>query len=308
MAELLYNPENETFLLLIAAFSTAFLGVYGTTHLAFRVRARDLRHLGTASTEIPTLAALRPLLERLAYIASLLPQHDYKAWARLKLQQADLIRQWSPELLMAMKLLSAIGMFLLSALLCNLWGLGTPLIAILVISVLGYVFPDFIIYSRAAERQDAMRKSLPFMIDLLAVSAEAGLAFQQAIRNVVANAERAGPDADGQELVKEFELTLKSLQMGRTMAEALGDTCRRVSLDEFTIFANSILQAERLGTPVSEALKYQSQELRTKIQAQVEAKANQAPVKILFPLIVFIFPVTAWVIIGPVLLRVLYGG
>ncbi|MBN2711374.1 MAG: type II secretion system F family protein [Planctomycetes bacterium] len=299
---------DASVLLVIAVFGTALMGVFGAVALAFRVRARDLRHLGTATTEVGTLAAIRPVLERLAYIASLLPQRGHREWARQKLQQANLIQQWSPELLQTMKLLASISMFFISMVLCKLWGMGTPIGMILVVSFISYFIPDFIVYSRAGERQDNMRKALPFVIDLLAVSAEAGLAFQQAIRNVVTNAVKAGGEGGERELIREFELTLSSLQMGRTMAEALGDTANRISLEEFNVFANAILQAERLGTPVSETLKSQSDELRVKIQAKVETKANQAPVKILFPLILFIFPVTAWVIIGPVLLRVLYGG
>lgn len=299
--------SNIAMLFLLAVFATVGLGLFGVVSLSFRVRARDLRHLGTAANEIPALRTLRPVLERLAYIASLLPQQGHRAWAGRMLRQANLIQQWSPELLEAVKLLAAVGGFVLAFVLCHLWGLGTPWLALVVIAIAGYFIPDAALYSRASERQANMRKNLPFIIDLLAVSAEAGLAFQQAIRNVVSNSARSGSEGGEQQIVNEFELLLNNLQMGRTMEDALRETARRISLDEFNIFANSILQAERLGTPVSEALKSQSRELRHKLAARVETLANQAPVKILFPLIIFIFPVTAWVIVGPVLLRVFYG-
>lgn len=283
---------------------SAILLVFSIISLVMRVRARDLRHLGTAAATEPLIVQLRPVFSRLAYIAGTLPQPAYRAWAARTIQHANLAREWTPELLMAVKLALGAAIFIT----------GVPVAIILHIpwflpvagTIIGFFVPDILFYGKANERQEIMRRSLPFVIDLIAVSAEAGLAFQQAIRNVVDNSAR-GKSGDEKELLHEFELMLEGLQMGKSMSEALGDAARRVSLDEFNIFVNAILQAERLGTPVSEALKSQSQELRAKLSARIEAKANQAPVKILFPLIIFIFPVTAWVIIGPVLIRVFHG-
>lgn len=294
--------------LTLAVFGAACMGLFGSVALAFRIRARDLRHLGTASSEIPLLAAIRPLLERLAYIASLFPRKGFRQWADAKLRQANLIRQWSAELIEVMKLLSAlgaIGFYVLFALAART---GISPVLVVLIALVGYFLPDGMLHAKASGRQESMRRALPFVIDLLAVSAEAGLAFQQAVRNVVDNSARSGGEGGERELVQEFESMLGSLQMGRSLIEALTDTAKRIDLNEFTAFANAIMQAERLGTPVSEALRLQSEELRAKIASKVEEKANRAPVFILVPLIIFIFPVTAWVIVGPVLLQVFMKG
>ena len=291
--------------LLGAAIGAAVLLLaFAIGSLALRVRARDLRHLGTAAETEPLIAQLRPLFSRLAFIAGALPQPAYRAWAQRMLMQANLAQEWTPELLLSVKLALALAMAVF----------GVPVALALHIpwflpafgTIVAYFVPDVMLYAKAGERQDTLRKSLPFVIDLIAVSAEAGLAFQQAIRNVVQNSARSKPGSE-KDLLQEFERVLESLQMGHSMGAALSAAAGRVSLDEFNVFVNAILQAERLGTPVSAALKSQSQELRQKLAARIEAKANQAPVKILFPLIIFIFPVTAWVIIGPVLLRVFYG-
>jgi tight adherence protein C len=296
---------HQEALLILAVFGAVMLGVFGLLSLLFRVRARDLRHLGTAATEEPVLAALRPVLERLAYLASLLPQQGHRRWARLQLTRANLHQQWSAELVEAVKLLCAVAVFLAVPFVCLALDLGMPWILALLGALVAYFLPDLMLLMRANERQDAMRKNLPFIIDLLSVSAEAGLAFQQAVRNVVENSRRGGGGQGGEaEMVREFDYLLRDMQMGRTLSEALEATSRRVALDEFNIFASAIMQSERLGTPVSETLKRQSNELRAKLAAKVETKANQAPVKIIFPLILFIFPVTGWVIIGPVLLQV----
>ncbi len=299
---------GQTLFFIVAIFGSVCLALYGVVSTALRVRARDLRHLGSAATEEPALVALRPALERLAYLASLLPQQKHREWTRLQLTRANLLQQWSPELIETMKLFCAGTVLLGVPLLCSLAGMGAPWVLSLFGAIVAYFLPDVMLYMRASERQDAMRKSLPFAIDLLSVSAEAGLAFQQAVRNVVDNSKKGGASQGGeQELIREFEYFLRDMQVGRGLGEALEVTARRISLDEFNIFTSAILQSDRLGTPVSETLRRQSAELRAKLAARVETKANQAPVKILFPLIIFIFPVTAWVIIGPVLLQVFYN-
>jgi tight adherence protein C len=298
---------DSTTLIQVAVFGAVFLALFGLLSLLLRIRARDLRHLGSAAVEEPTLAALRPVLERLAYLASLLPQQGHREWARIQLTRANLQQQWSAELLEAVKLLSAFAVFVAVPVLCMILGIGGPWLLALLGAVVAYFLPDLVLLMNANERQDAMRKSLPFVIDLLSVSAEAGLAFQQSVRNVVDNSRRGGGEGGEQEMVREFELLLRDMQMGRTLSEALEATARRVALDEFNIFASAIMQSERLGTAVSETLKRQADELRAKLAARIETKANQAPVKIIFPLILFIFPVTGWVIIGPVLLQVFYS-
>jgi tight adherence protein C len=305
MPTTVFDPAT---LIPFALFGAVFLALFGALSLLFRVRARDLRHLGAAAAEEPTLAALRPVLERLAYLASLLPQQGHREWARLQITRANLQREWSAELLEAVKLLCGVAVFLATPLLCLALDIGWPWPLAALAAVVAWYLPDLALLMQANERQDAMRKSLPFVIDLLSVSAEAGLAFQQAIRNVVENSRRGGGEGGERQMVQEFEILLRDMQMGRTLSEAMEATARRVSLDEFNIFASAILQSERLGTAVSETLKRQSNELRAKLAARIETKANQAPVKIIFPLILFIFPVTGWVIIGPVLLQVFTDG
>jgi len=295
------------FLFTVAIFGTVCLALYGVVSTALRVRARDLRHLGSAASSEPTLVALRPILERFAYLASLLPQQR-RAWTRLQITRANLTQQWSAELVETMKLFCAFSVLVCVPLASLAAGLEMPWMLTFFGAIAAFFLPDIMLYMRASERQDSMRKSLPFVIDLLSVSAEAGRAFQQAVRNVVDNSKRGGATEGGeQELVREFELLLRDMQVGRMLNEALEGMARRIALDEFNIFASAIMQSDRLGTPVSDTLKRQSAELRAKLAAKVETKANQAPVKILFPLILFIFPVTAWVIIGPVLMKVFYS-
>lgn len=299
------SPLGQTLVLLAVAGTGAF-GLYAVTSAILRIRARDLRHLGNAAIDPEGFVMkLKPVFERLAYVASRLPLQGYQAWMRRTLLKANLLQDCSPELLQTIKLFVLICALILLPGLFYIWGFGTPWFSIFIVSMALYFLPDMVVIGRANERQNAMRKSLPFVIDLIAVSAEAGLAFQQAIRNVVSNAQRGG--GEEMELLQEFEYLLGNLRMGRPMADALGEAARRVQLEEFNTFVNSILQAERLGTPVSETLKRQGAELREKLASRMEAKANQAPVKILFPLMIFIFPVTGWVIIGPVLLRVFMG-
>jgi tight adherence protein C len=158
-------------------------------------------------------------------------------------------------------------------------------------TVVGYVLPNILLNNAGAKREELMRKALPDALDLLTVSVEAGLAFDAAVGRVARNTE--GP------LAQEFGRLLKEMQIGRGRVEAMRGMAERSSLDDLRGFCTSMVQADSLGIPIGRVLRIQSQEMRTKRRQRAEEKAQQVPVKIMVPLVLFILPCLFLVIMGP---------
>jgi len=305
----------------VAIGAATMLLVMSLARIVARLRRRDLRHMGTAAREEPLFELLTPFLERVAFIAAQISRPSYKAWVQLQLQRADLARSYTPELMETLKLAAVICVAIIvpPMLLLFFGAMYWSLYFGLMVGV--YFVPDVIVWNAANARVNDMRRALPFAIDLIAVSAEAGMAFQLAVANVIENSKgaatataaagNAGLSEESNKsamLLAEFERMLDDMKRGRTLQQAVMDAADRVDFPEFRSFASAVVQTDRLGTPISETLKRQSAELQARIAAMMEEKANQAPIKILFPLIIFIFPTTGWVIVGPILIQMLGGG
>jgi tight adherence protein C len=155
----------------------------------------------------------------------------------------------------------------------------------------GYVGPDVVARVRASRRREQMGKSLPRTLDLLAVSVEAGLGLDAAVQKVATKAE--GPLAD------ELAEMLGELRMGVSRRDALRNLARRVDIADFTTSVRAILHADQLGIPLARILRVQSREIRKRRQADAEERANKAPIKMLFPTALFIFPALFIIVIGP---------
>ena len=134
-------------------------------------------------------------------------------------------------------------------------------------------------------------------IDLLAVSMEAGLGFDQALSKVVSK--KHGVLAD------EFQRCLEELRLGKTRREALAGVRDRLPVDDIKMLIGNIIQAEQLGIGMVQILRIQSEEVRVRRKQRAEEKAMKAPIKMLFPLVIFIFPCIFIILLGPVLLQLM---
>jgi tight adherence protein C len=148
-----------------------------------------------------------------------------------------------------------------------------------------------LLYNAGQKRESLMRKALPDALDLLTVSVEAGLAFDGAVGRVARNT--SGP------LAQEFQRLLQEMQIGRGRVEAMRGMAERTSLDDLRAFCTSMVQADSLGIPIGRVLRIQSEEMRTKRRQRAEEKAQQVPVKIMVPLVLFILPCLFIVVMGP---------
>jgi tight adherence protein C len=160
-----------------------------------------------------------------------------------------------------------------------------------------YMCPDYYIKSKISKRQADIRKSLPNALDLLTISVEAGLGFDQALYKVASNSKGA--------LGEEFKRTLKELEIGVARKDALRNLSKRTDVTELNTFIFSIIQADIFGISIGKVLRIQAGEMRIKRKQVAEEKGMKAPVKLIFPTILFLFPSLMIIIIGPAAINVI---
>jgi tight adherence protein C len=168
----------------------------------------------------------------------------------------------------------------------------------LIILLLYFARPGLWLKRVLKERQRAVQKALPFMLDLLTLSVEAGLDFMNAMQRIV---ERRRLDALGEEMVR----VLREIQLGKTRRVALRDMADRLDHPDVRSVVNSLVQADELGVGIAVILRIQADQMRQRRFERAEKLANEAPVKMLFPLVAFIFPAVFLVLLGPIILQIL---
>ena len=167
----------------------------------------------------------------------------------------------------------------------------------LLVFVIGFMGPDFWLNGKVTRRREAMERMLPDTLDLLTVSVEAGLGFDAAVLKVCEKMH--GP------LIEEFDVMAREIRVGETRRQALRNLGDRVESNDIKSFARSIIQADEMGTSLGRTLKVQAQDMRVHRQLAAEEKAMKAPVKMLFPTVMFIFPAMFLVILGPAMLNIM---
>ena len=236
--------------------------------------------------------ALVPMKEQLAGWALRLNPRTSREAIALKLLGAGLGRRISPNGFLALKGGCGIAGVLVGVLLGGAGGgAGLALLLALMLGFAGFRGPDYAVGMIARRRREAIRAQLPDALDLLAVSVEAGLGFDAAVAKL--NEHMDGPLAD------EFGLTLNEMRIGEGRADALKRLAERVDAPELTSFTRAIIQADQLGTSLGRILRVQAADTRLRRQAAAEEKAMKAPIKMLFPTVLFIFPAMFLVILGP---------
>jgi tight adherence protein C len=163
------------------------------------------------------------------------------------------------------------------------------------LAVIGFLVPDVVVTLSTRTRRERIRIELPDALDLLAVSVEAGLGLDGAITKLTEH--MSGP------LVEEFALTLGEMRIGEARHEALRSMAERVPSRELAAFVRSVIQADQLGISLGRILRVQAADSRLRRQQAAEEKAMKAPIKMLFPTVLFIFPAMFIVILGPALLN-----
>jgi len=177
--------------------------------------------------------------------------------------------------------------------------IGLPLILGLAFGVIvGYIGPQYQLKRIVSARQKEMTLALPNSLDLLCISVEAGLGFDAALTRVVEKFDNA--------LSREFAFVLNEIRLGKPRQEALEDLGRRSGVPELNAFIQALVQSDQLGVGIARVLRIQSDELRRRRRQKAEAKAQQASLKMLFPMVGCIFPALFIILLGPAAMNLLF--
>lgn len=168
---------------------------------------------------------------------------------------------------------------------------------VIVFTAMGAAMPWVMLRIMAQKRQKLIRKQLPEVLDLLCVSVQAGLSFDAALRRIVERMK--GP------LIEECTRMLEDVRMGLPRRQALRMMGDRCEVQEVALFVTAIIQAERLGTSLGKTLNNQAINMRERRRQAVKAEAMKAPVKMIFPLVLFIFPSVFVIVLLPALLNMM---
>jgi tight adherence protein C len=236
---------------------------------------------------------LVPAAARLAGLMLRVNRRDSVELVQQRLLAAGL-GQISPSSFLATKGFLAGGGAFFGLVIWIATGRGIAFLILLGLTGVGYIAPGYVLGVRSRRRRDLVQAALPDALDLLAVSVEAGMGFDAAISKLIDHME--GP------LIDEFGLALSEMRVGESRQDALKKLSARVDSSELSAFVRAIIQADQLGISLGRILRVQAVDSRLKRQAAAEERAMKAPIKMLFPTVVFIFPAMFIVVLGPALI------
>ncbi len=165
---------------------------------------------------------------------------------------------------------------------------------------LAFFIPDLWLDAKHKQRRAAVVRSLPDTVDLLALCVDAGLDFVSAARWIVEKSQASA-------FIEELGMMLQEVKVGKPRREALRDLSKRLNSPDVTAFARTLIQADRMGTPIAEALNILSEDTRERFFRRAERTALQSPMKMLIPLIFFILPVVGVIVGGPIAIQFMSG-
>jgi tight adherence protein C len=245
---------------------------------------------------------LLPIVRGMAHlVVRFTPQQTLESTAH-KLEVAGLSRRMSASEFWTIRLVATVGLSVLIFFLMVRFDVqpGKRLMYAGGMALLGYILPGMWLQSTIDRRKQGIVKALPDALDLLTICVEAGLGFDSAIRRV---AEKWDSD-----LSMEFGRVLQEIQLGKMRRDALRAMSDRLEVADVTTFIAAVIQAEQLGVSLAKVLRIQSDQMRIKRRQRAEQKAQEAPVKMVIPMVFLIFPSLLVVLLGPAAFQVLRSG
>jgi tight adherence protein C len=234
---------------------------------------------------------IMPVLQALArFTTQFAPQNALEQTQR-QLNLAGNPNGLTPSIIWAMRLgmmigLAAVILFLMG----RKGGIWIPM-SILGGGALGFMMPQMWLTSKIQRRQENVLKALPDALDLMSICVEAGLGFDQAMAKVYEKWEN--------ELALAFGRVIREIQVGKTRRDSLRAMSESMDVADLTSFVAAIIQADQLGVSISRVLKIQAEQMRIKRRQRAQEKAQQAPIKMMIPMALLIFPTIYLVILGP---------
>ncbi len=291
--------KSEIFFNLLLALSVSmslFLTFAGVLQLSKTVPEEDREFLDP----LPSfLNFIWPLVRIIAYyICSLLP-FSYLKNVEERLRHNGLAYMMIAEEFIALRLFSAVLVLVFGFFLVSMLGEWNPVL-FLVLPVVGFFYPDIWIRDIRKKQVDEVLRSLPSYLDFITMAVEAGLNFSGAV-------EQARKKAPPGPLAIEFGIVLRDIRSGVPRMKALQRMAARLEIQEISSFVNAVVQAEKMGSSLATVLRVQAEQRRSERFQRAEKKAMEAPVKLLGPLVIFIFPTTFIVLGFPIFIKFMQG-
>jgi len=272
------------------------------------------------STSLEDIELSQPLSERVIFPVArkfgqfavrFTPQNALQNTAR-RLELAGNPRGMDPTVFWAARFIVAIVLGGLMIFLMTVgvptWSWGRKLLVVSFFVLFGFFLPELLLTSRIQRRQKSIRRAMPDALDLLTICVEAGLGFDGAMSKVYEKWDN--------ELALAFGRVLREIQLGKLRRDALRDMADRMGVAEMTSFVAAVIQSEQLGVSMSKVLHIQAEQMRIKRRQIAEEEAHKAPIKMLVPMAILIFPSICIVLMTPAVLMlmrsalntILFGG
>jgi len=307
------EKEDKWWLILYAAILGIGVSVFIFMRMLFQeqseLQATEQLEDGSAETKDNfsqhgiILKYSRPFFKH--YISPIVSSMKIKKQIREKYKQpiasAGLTEILSPEDFYAFKIFLIVGFPIMFMAIRTFLEETWPLKLIPVLSIVGFMYPDLWVKGKIEKRQKDIISDMPFAVDMLALSVEAGLDFIMAMAKVVEKAPK-GP------LCEEFQSVIKEIKIGASRAEALRNMAYRIDSISMTSFTATLIAADSVGASIGPILKNLSVEIRQKRSTEIEKEGATAPTKILFPMILFIMPAVFLMIAAPMAVEFVAGG
>lgn len=240
---------------------------------------------------------INPMYQKLITIlGSITPASIKKKYEKM-IVQAGVSKSTTVNSIIAIQLMLAMLVSGILYLLFIFLGGKPNSVLIALTGILGFFLPYVLLNGNATKRQEKIQKSLPDLLDLLYISVEAGLGFDMAMKR--STEKMPGPLSD--ELTK----ALDDISKGRDRQDALRGVVTRTGVEDLNTFITAVIQSEQLGSNIASMLRIQSTVMRQKRRQRAEEAAMKIPIKMLFPLVFFMFPALFVVILGPAVISII---
>lgn len=237
---------------------------------------------------------VNPALEKVASTFGSAPKSQSKL--RMTLVQGGFYQENAAAIFIGAKIVGAMALFIFYWFMVVAGGRSGPqfLLLALLMAMMGYILPDFVLRAKIRRRQDSIASALPDALDFLVICVEAGLGLNAALI-------RVGQELQlrSQALSTELNLVNQELRTGISREQALRNLSTRNMIEDLKILVSSLVLSDKLGTNIADTLRAQSDSLRTRVRQRAEENAAKASVKMLFPLVFFILPALFIVMLGP---------
>jgi tight adherence protein C len=262
--------------------------------------------------DLEKLEMSQPLTERVIYplarkLGELTMKFTPQNWLNTISRKHELAgspARMDPTMCLASQVITAVAfggvMLFLMLFIIRTFPTGQVFLFTLVFTFIGFFMPHFQLSRKITNRQKSIRKAMPDALDLLTICVEAGLGFDAALAKVTEKWDT--------QLARSFQRVIQEIQLGKLRREALRDMADNIGITEMTSFVAAVIQSEQLGVSMAKVLRIQADQMRIRRRQLAEEEAHKAPVKMLIPLALLIFPSLLIVLFVPAVLTVLQSG